>query len=124
MAAMHADRRVTEALATADARKWHYAVLATLDEFGPVSQAELSDRTHIYRSDIVAVLNELTERGMVERAPDPADKRRNVITMTERGRTQLTKLDALLADVQNKVLAPLSQAEREQLTKLLTALLS
>ncbi|SMD16038.1 MarR family winged helix-turn-helix transcriptional regulator [Kibdelosporangium aridum] len=124
MAAMHADRRVTEALATADARKWHYAVLATLDEFGPASQAELSDRTRIYRSDLVAVLNELTERGMVERAADPADRRRNVITLTERGKKQLIKLDTVLVDVQNEVFAPLSEREREQLTKLLTALLS
>ncbi|MEU5565454.1 MarR family winged helix-turn-helix transcriptional regulator [Micromonospora musae] len=121
-AAMQADRRVNEELARADARKWHYAVLATLDEFGAASQAELSDRTRIYRSDLVAVINELTARHQVERAPDPADRRRNLITLTAQGRRQLHKLDKLLADVEDEVLAPLTAAEREQLARLLTAL--
>ncbi|MEV6374865.1 MarR family winged helix-turn-helix transcriptional regulator [Micromonospora musae] len=121
-AATQADRRVNEELARADARKWHYAVLVTLDEFGAVSQAELSDRTRIYRSDLVAVINELTAREQVERAPDPADRRRNLITLTAQGRRQLHKLDKLLADVEDEVLAPLTAAEREQLARLLTAL--
>jgi DNA-binding MarR family transcriptional regulator len=122
LAAMHSDRRVNEELARADARKWHYAVLATLAESGPASQAELSDRTGIYRSDLVAVLNELTARGQVDRAPDPADRRRNVVTLTAPGRRQLRKLDKLLADVEDEVLAPLTPAQREQLAGLLAVL--
>src|SRR6266540_6687737 len=62
--AMHADRLVNEGLARADDRKWHYAVLAALQEFGPASQAALSRRTGIYRSDLVAVINELAGRGL------------------------------------------------------------
>jgi DNA-binding MarR family transcriptional regulator len=123
MAGIHADRLVNDALSAADARKWHYAVLATLDEFGPASQAELSNRTTIYRSDLVAVINELTDRGMVERSADPADRRRNVITLTRQGSRQLRRLDDVLTEAQNQVFAPLSVREREQLTRLLTTLL-
>jgi DNA-binding MarR family transcriptional regulator len=122
MAAVAADRRVTEELARADARKWHYAVLATLDEFGPASQSELSSRTAIYRSDLVAVLNELTAQGLVDRGPDPGDRRRNVVTLTETGRQRLVRLDELLAGVEDEVLAPLSRAQRDQLHHLLTLL--
>jgi DNA-binding MarR family transcriptional regulator len=122
LAAVHADRRVTEELARADARKWHYAVLATLAEFGPASQAELSDRTRIYRSDIVAVVTELAARGQVERAPDPADRRRNVVSLTAAGRRQLRRLDKVLAGVQDEVFAALTPAQRQQLTGLLTVL--
>jgi DNA-binding MarR family transcriptional regulator len=122
LAAMHSDRRVNETLGRMDARKWHYAVLATLDEFGPASQAELSDRTRIYRSDLVAVINELTDRGFVERSADPADRRRNVVTLTRQGRRQLLKLDKLLADLGDEVLAPLTPAEREQFTRMLAVL--
>lgn len=121
--AAHADRLVSHELAGADARKWHYAVLAALQEFGPASQAALSQRTGVYRSDLVAVLNELTGRGLVERAPDPADRRRNVITLTPQGRRHLGRLDELLATVQDNLLTPLSPAEREQLTRLLRRLL-
>ncbi|WP_326599324.1 MarR family winged helix-turn-helix transcriptional regulator [Streptomyces sp. NBC_01803] len=122
-AAMHAERLVNEGLAGADARKWHYAVLVALQESGPASQATLSRRTDIYRSDLVAVINELADRGHVERALDPADRRRNVITVTERGRRHLRRLDALLATVQDELLAPLTPPERDELTRLLTRLM-
>ncbi|WP_236718081.1 MarR family winged helix-turn-helix transcriptional regulator [Actinoplanes sp. TFC3] len=122
LAAIDSDRRVNEKLATVDARRWHYAVLATLEEFGPQSQAELSSRTGIYRSDLVTVINELVDRSLVERAPDSTDRRRNLVTLTAPGRRHLVKLDALLAEVENEVLAPLSPAQREQLTRLLTVL--
>ncbi|MFF7673934.1 MarR family winged helix-turn-helix transcriptional regulator [Actinacidiphila glaucinigra] len=123
LTALTADRLVNEALAALDARKWHYAVLATLRESGPASQAALSRRTGVYRSDLVAVINELAASGYVERAPDPGDRRRNVITMTSPGRARLRRLDTLLAGVQDELLAPLDGPEREQLTHLLGRLL-
>ncbi|WP_030664692.1 MarR family winged helix-turn-helix transcriptional regulator [Streptomyces rimosus] len=120
---VRSDRLITEGLAEADARKWHYAVLASLLEYGPGSQATLSRRTGIYCSDMVGVLNELTERGLVERAPDPADRRRNIITISARGRSRLHRLDAVLDDLHDLLLAPLSPAERDQFVQLLTRLL-
>ncbi|WP_245924025.1 MarR family winged helix-turn-helix transcriptional regulator [Paractinoplanes atraurantiacus] len=119
MAAMRSDRVVNERLAGAGSRKWHYAVLAALDESGPASQAELSRATGIYRSDIVAVVNELADRALVERSPDPADRRRNVVTLTAAGRRKLVKLDLLLRSVQDEVFAELTRAERDQLVTLL-----
>jgi MarR family transcriptional regulator, lower aerobic nicotinate degradation pathway regulator len=121
--AMRSDRLVNEGLAAVDARKWHYAVLAALQEFGPASQATLSRRTGLYRSDLVAVINELADRGHVERAPDPADGRRNVITITQQGRRHLRRLDKVLAGIQDDLLAPLTETERDQFTRMLTRLL-
>ena len=117
------NRLVTEGLAQADARQWHYAVLASLQEYGTGSQATLSRRTGIYRSDMVGVLNELAERGLVERAPDPGDRRRNVITVTAQGRRRLGRLDKILDDLHEELLAPLTPDERDQLVHLLTRLL-
>ncbi|MEV7506646.1 MarR family transcriptional regulator [Streptomyces sp. NPDC091201] len=116
------DRLVGEGLARADARKWHYAVLASLEDLGPASQAELSRRTGIYRSDMVGVLNELAERGLVVRAPDPADQRRNTITISASGSRRLRRLDKVLDELHEELLAPLSPAEREQFVRLLTRL--
>lgn len=124
LVAMHADRIVSEGLAGADARKWHYAALVALRESGPASQAELSRRTGIYRSDLVAVINELAERGHVVRAPDAADRRRNVITLTTTGRRHVERLDKLIAELQDDLLAPLSRPERESFTDLLARLLA
>ncbi|RFS85151.1 MarR family transcriptional regulator [Actinomadura spongiicola] len=117
------DRLVTEGLARVDAHRWHYAVLASLEEYGPGSQATLSRRTGIYRSDMVGVLNELAGRGLVERAPDPGDRRRNVITITAQGRRLLRRLDKILDDLHDELLAPLLPAERDQFVRLLTRLL-
>src|ERR1700760_4205000 len=119
-AAGYAQGMVSDRLATVDARKWHYATLAALAEFGPDSQSGLSDRTGIYRSDLVATINELTARGFVVRAPDPADRRRNAITLTDEGRRHLKRLDLLLAEAEAEFLAPLSEADRAELLRILT----
>lgn len=122
LAAIQSDRLVNEKLVRTGSRKWHYAVLATLEEFGPASQAELVSRTGIYRSDMVTVINELADRELVERSPNPADRRQNIITLTRQGHRQLLKLDKLLTQAESELLAPLSPPEREQLARLLAVL--
>lgn len=122
MAAAQSGRLVNEALAEVGARKYHFAVLACLDEFGPSSQAQLSDRTGIYRSDLVATVNELVADGYARREADPADRRRNVVSMTGAGAERRAQLAAILARVNESVLAPFDPDEREQLTALLQRL--
>lgn len=117
-----ANRLVSDGLAERGTRRYHYSLLAALDDAGPSSQAELSRRTGIDRSDMVAAVNELAGQGHVERAADPADRRRNLVTMTPAGRRRLTELDRLLAGVQDRILEPLSAGERTQLIALLTRL--
>jgi DNA-binding MarR family transcriptional regulator len=124
LAAAQGERMIGGRLAAADARKWHYAALAALEEYGSASQATLSRRTGIYRSDLVAVINELATRDLVERAPDPDDRRRNVITLTTAGRARLARLDAILDAAQDDLLAPLTGKEREELIAMLTRLIA
>ncbi|MFJ3823540.1 MarR family winged helix-turn-helix transcriptional regulator [Streptomyces nodosus] len=121
-AAVVADRLVSERLAAEDARKWHFAVLVALAEAGAASQAELSLRTGIYRSDMVTVLNELSDAECISREPDLADRRRNVITLTHTGSRRLERLDTLIADAQRELLAPLTTGQRDELIRLLTIL--
>ena len=114
---------LTGKLGTAGSRGYHYRLLAALQEFGPASQASLGRRTGMDRSDVAAAVTELAVRGLAGRAPDPADRRRNVISITPAGTAPLRRLEELLADVQDELLAPLSAAERQQLTRLLTQIL-
>jgi DNA-binding MarR family transcriptional regulator len=120
---MLAHRLLTERLATAGSRGYHYRLLAALQEFGSASQARLGRHTGIDRSDVVAALNELAGRGLVERTSDPADRRRNIITITPAGTAHLQRLDGILAGVQDELLAPLSPAERQLVIRLLTQVL-
>ena len=79
----------------------------------------MSRRTGIDPSDVVAAVNELEARGFLTRRRDPHDARRNVVTLTSGGRKELARLDAVVADIQDRFLAPLSAAERRTLLKLL-----
>ena len=111
-AAMRSHRLLAAGFAEAGAHGYHYRLLAALEEFGPASQADLGRRAGIDRSDVVAALNKLAEHGHIERAPDPADRRRNIVSITPAGLRHLTRLDGVLARVQERVLAPLPEAER------------
>jgi DNA-binding MarR family transcriptional regulator len=114
---------LTDKLGTAGSRGYHYRLLAALQEFGPASQASLGRRTGMDRSDVAEAVTELIGRGLAGRAPDPADRRRNVVNITPAGTAHLRRLEELLADVQDELLAPLSAAERQQLIRLLTRIL-
>ena len=122
--ATHASRLVSEGFTAADARGYHYRLLAALEEFGPASQAALGRRSGIDRSDVVAAINELADGGMVERARDPEDRRRNVVTITPGGVRQLRRLDGVLSEIQDELLAPLSADERDELARLLGRVLN
>jgi DNA-binding MarR family transcriptional regulator len=103
-------------------RGYHVRLLAALDEFGTASQADLGRRTEIDRSDVVGAVNELVARGLVDRTPDPHDRRRNVIAITPAGQARLAELDSVLAAVQDAVLEPLTERERTTLVRLLQKL--
>ncbi|MFJ9030511.1 MarR family winged helix-turn-helix transcriptional regulator [Streptomyces sp. NPDC102274] len=121
--ATHAHRLVADGFSAVHARGYHYRLLATLEDFGPASQAGLSRRSGIHVSDIVGAINELADRELVERAPDPSDRRRNIISLTAAGKQRLRRLEKPLAECQDELLAPLSPEERQRLTELLSKLL-
>jgi DNA-binding MarR family transcriptional regulator len=121
--ASHVQRLVGDGFSSVQARGYHYRLLATLEQFGPASQADLGRRSGIHLSDMVAAINELADRNLVERAPDPSDRRRNIITLTAAGKRQLRRLEKRLAETQDELLAPLSPEERQRLTELLSRLL-
>ncbi|MFD7844557.1 MarR family winged helix-turn-helix transcriptional regulator [Nocardia sp. NPDC059764] len=111
-AAIIANRCTEKALEPTGSRRYHYALLATLDEHGPLSQAAAGRRTGIDRSDVVSAVNDLADRGLVTRTPDPADRRRNTLTLTRAGRAHLAELDERLEAAQQELLPGFTAAER------------
>lgn len=99
-----------------------YALLASLAEFGPHSQAELGRRIGVDRSDIVALVNGLEDRGLALRSPDVRDRRRNTVSLTAAGRRALTVLERRVESAQDQLLAPLTTDERGTLVTLLQRL--
>lgn len=122
--AVHTHRLVFDGFADAGVRGYHYRILAALQEFGVASQIELARRCGMDRSDVVAAINELVERGLVEREPDPSDRRRNLISITKAGERDLRRLDRVIDRIQDSLLEPLSVGDRQVLVGLLTRLLA
>jgi DNA-binding MarR family transcriptional regulator len=100
------------AFATAGVRGYDYRVLAALAEFGPASQASIGQAAGMDPSDVVATLNRVIAANAVARRQDPADRRRNVVSITDQGRALLERLDDVVAAVQDEVLAPIPPEER------------
>jgi MarR family transcriptional regulator, lower aerobic nicotinate degradation pathway regulator len=68
------------------------------------------------------VLDKLCAEGLTRRTRDVRDHRRNVTTITAKGRKLLQRLDKAAAAAQDTLLAPLGQAERRQFIEMLQRL--
>ena len=93
-AAARGHRLVAEALASEGLRMMHHAVLSAVAELGPVSQAELGRTLGIDPKDMVAIVNDLQKEGLVTRTPDPEDRRKNAIGISDDGRRRLRRTQA------------------------------
>ncbi|HTW14120.1 MAG TPA: MarR family transcriptional regulator [Nocardioides sp.] len=113
---------LADAFAELDLRPIHFRTLSTLGEYDALSQADLGRLLHLDRKDVAVTLHELESRRLVDRSPDPADGRRNVVTLTDDGRDLLPRLERIVDDVQVQVLSPLTSAERTTLITILAKL--
>ncbi|MFF9345578.1 MarR family winged helix-turn-helix transcriptional regulator [Streptomyces sp. NPDC014734] len=111
---------VADAIAAEGLKLMHHAVLAATAEYGPVTQADLGRRLAVDPKDMVGILNHLQQTGLVLRTPDPADRRKNAVTVTPEGTAVLARCGALAEAANAELLAPLTRDEQNQLMALLT----
>jgi DNA-binding MarR family transcriptional regulator len=112
-----ARRRMAEQLSLGEV-----ALLARLAQDGPASQRELGGRLRKDPADMVRLLDAAEGGGLVTRAPDPADRRRRVVSLTPDGEAALRAAMEVARAVEDELLAPLSDAERRTLHALLERL--
>lgn len=100
----------------------HYMTLSALRTGERKGQQSLADKLHIDKATMVGVVNELEERGYIERVRNPDDKRHYLLWITDAGREWLTGADARVTAVEDEMFSPLSTAERRELLRLVNAL--
>jgi DNA-binding MarR family transcriptional regulator len=102
-----------------DLRPRHLVALTLLRDHGEVTQQGLAELLQLDSTNVVGVLNELEERGLILRRRVPTDRRRHVVELTDAGRERLAAVEVELAAAEDEVLSALSLAQRGQLAELL-----
>jgi DNA-binding MarR family transcriptional regulator len=110
------------ALAAHGLKARSYSVLLlTTDESRP-SQRELAEFLRLDPSQVVSLVDDLQSRGLVERRPDPADRRANVVVATDAGRQVAAAARETARRAEEQVHGQLTRDERQTLTELLRVL--
>lgn len=111
--------RFTAALEPLGIGPGHFGLLRIIEVSGPDSQQALGDALGIPPSRMVALIDDLEEKGLVTRERSPEDRRVNLVHLTEQGEATLTQASEAGATWQEELLAALDTDEREQLLSLL-----
>ncbi|WP_019180920.1 MarR family winged helix-turn-helix transcriptional regulator [Microbacterium yannicii] len=99
-----------------------YSVLSLAAGEARPSQRELAEFLRLDPSQVVSLVDDLQTRGLVERRPDPADRRANVVVATDAGRALASAARESARAAEERVHAQLSDEDRQTLTDLLRAL--
>jgi DNA-binding MarR family transcriptional regulator len=101
-----------------------FAVMAALEEYGELSQADLGRRLGLDRNEVSGIAARLESGQYIDRHVDPGNRRRNVLTLTASGKRYLEEIQRHADAAQDELLAGLNAAERRQLNELLAKVLS
>ena len=97
-------------------------ILTLVTEFEPMTQKALGDALRIDRTTMVALIDDLENKGHVVRQRHPRDRRAFLVHPTDSGRDAKAAAIQILDEQQSRFLAPLTLAQRKQLAALLTRL--
>jgi DNA-binding MarR family transcriptional regulator len=115
----HAAAQFAERLLPSGLRPPEAGVLSRLSRSPGESQRALADALGMHAPRLVALVDDLETRGLVERERDPRDRRNYSISLTDAGRQAVRDLSAVARRHEQALTAALDDAERDQLAALL-----
>jgi DNA-binding MarR family transcriptional regulator len=105
-----------------DISMWGYVVLTALVEQPVRTQAALAQAINADKSRIIGVLDDLQQRGLIQRQPDTADRGVHLLSLTPEGDRLRRSVEAAIRDSEKGVLATLPPADREAFLRSLKVL--
>lgn len=96
-----------------------YSVLALAATADYMSQRDFASYLRLDPSQVVALVDDLQERALVERRSAPGDRRANVVVATDEGRALAAQAHAVLRQAEDALLSELDDSERATLAALL-----
>jgi DNA-binding MarR family transcriptional regulator len=115
----HAAGRFGERLEPLGLKPAHAGILRVIRQADGLSQQALGEKLGVFPSRLVALLDELEERGLVERRDSPTDRRSYALYLTGAGRDALEQIGRVAREHQDALCAALDESERVQLADLL-----
>lgn len=112
-------RDFSQGLGGEDVTPGLFGVLVIIEANPDMKQSELARATHLDRSTVVTVIDNLERRGLVERRVALHDRRSNAIRLTDAGAALLRKLKRQVSQHEKRLLQNFSAAERETFLALL-----
>jgi DNA-binding MarR family transcriptional regulator len=114
------DRNFADALNEYELTPRQYSVLLSLAADQPLTQTELVNRVGLDRSGMGRQIDDLEQRGLVERRRNETDRRAHAVNLTDLGRARLKTADAAVRRTMTEVYGVLSEEELQVLDRLLT----
>ncbi|WP_076262894.1 MarR family winged helix-turn-helix transcriptional regulator [Intrasporangium flavum] len=96
--------------------------LRVIGHHGPTRLGVVADHLRIAPRSVTDVVDRLEQRGLVTRAPDPADRRALTVSLTDRGESALAEVDEARRVESTDFFGVLSERERSSLAAILTRL--
>lgn len=117
-AAHRVETRLEQALAQAGMSLAKFGVLSHLARSGePLPLSQLAERCSCVRSNMTQLMDRLAADGLVERMPDPSDRRSVRAVLTAEGRRRHAEAQRLLEDAERAAVSGLSPEERDTLVR-------
>src|SRR3954462_5997790 len=91
---------------------WAYVVLTALRDGPARAQASLAAAINADKTRLIPVLDDLQRRGLIEREPDPADRRVRLLSLTPDGRNLQRTVRADIRAAEETLLADLAKEDR------------
>jgi DNA-binding MarR family transcriptional regulator len=118
----HAAEKFSERIAVLDLTPPHAGILRAVAAAPGRSQQALSTQLGLLPSRVVAFVDDLEDRGYLERRPNPDDRRQYALYLTAEGKELMGKVSRIARQHDRAITGGLSDSQRAELRELLATL--